>query len=67
VVNEIAGGLRRCFLDVVERASKNNRTHFTMRRLRQKPNFTVRLARGGKPPRRSWFFSEAAQKEEGRK
>jgi len=46
---------------------ENNRTHFTMRRLRQKPNFKVRLARGGKPPRRSWFFSEAAQKEEGRK
>jgi len=46
---------------------ENNRKHFTMRRLRQKPNFKVRLARGGKPPRRSWFFSEAAQKEEGRK
>jgi hypothetical protein len=46
---------------------ENNRTHFTMRRLRQKPNFKVRLARGGKPPHRSWFFSEAAQKEEGRK
>jgi hypothetical protein len=38
-----------------------------MRRLRQKPNFKVRLARGGTPLRRSWFFSEAAQKEEGRK
>jgi hypothetical protein len=67
VVNKITGGLRRFFWDVVERALKNNRTHFTMRRLRQKPNFKVRPARGGKPPRRSWFFSEAGQKEEGRK
>jgi len=46
---------------------EHNCTYFTMRRLRQKPNFKVRLARGGTPPRRSWFFSEAAQKEEGRK
>jgi len=46
---------------------ENNRTHFTMRRLRKKPDFKVRRARGGTPPRRSWFFSEAAQKEEGRK
>jgi hypothetical protein len=46
---------------------ENNRTHFTMRRLRKKPDFKVRLARGGTPLRRSWFFSEAAQKEEGRK
>jgi len=46
---------------------ENNRTHFTMRRLRQKPNFKVRLARDGKPSGRSWVFSEADQEEEGRK
>jgi len=46
---------------------ENNRTHFTMRRLRQKPNLNVGIARGGKPPGRSWVFSGAAQKEEGRK